>query len=247
MPVWILIAFVLTAPAQAETPREYTAAVLWGERITLSTPLIGTVAESRCREGALVRAGELVYRLDTRAWAAEKAAAEKALTAARLDFEEAEREWERVQELYADDLIADQERRQAQIARARAAARLAEAEARLAGALQRLDQARVTAPRGGRLIACHARIGEALSGALRPARLAEMVVGRSREVEVNLLEHRPLDVGQTVRVEARGKTYRGRVVRVERERIDDSWRTWARVRFEADEELPLGERVTLRW
>jgi len=247
MPVWILIAFVLAVPAHAETPGAYTTAVLWGERLRLSTPLTGTVAENRCREGVVVRAGELIYRLDDRAWVAEKAAAEAALTAARLDLEEAEREWTRVQELYADDLIADQERRQAQIARARAAARLAEAEARLAAADQRLEQARLTAPRAGRLIACRARVGEAVSGALAPATLAEMVVGRSREVEVNLLEARPLDVGDAVRVEARGKTYRGRVVRVRRERDDGAWRTWARVRFEADEELPIGERVRLQW
>ncbi len=247
MPVWILIAFVLAGAAHAQAPREYTAAVLWGERIILSTPLTGTVAEDRCREGATVRAGELVYRLDERAWAAEVAAAESAVEAARLDLAEAEREWERVQELYADDLIADQERRQAEIARARAAAAVAEAEARHADALQRLDQARIAAPRDGRLIACLARVGEAVSGALQPARLAEMVAGHSREVEINLLESRPLDVGQAVRVEARGKTYRGRVVRVERERSDDTWRTWARVRFEADEELPIGERVKVRW
>ncbi|GEM_PF-5679871 len=215
----------------------------WGERLRVSTPLTGTIAESACEEGRYLQAGALLYRLEDRPWRAELTAAESALRHARLLLEEAQREMERVEALYDDGLIAEHERQQARIALAQAQQAADQAEAQRAMAEQRLGWTQIRLPVAGEVLSCLAHRGEMVNGAWSAAILAEVAVGRQREVALEV--PRTVALGQSVEVRSRGRRYPGRVVRVAP--ASREGRLAVRIRFQPDEPLPLGEEVSVQW
>lgn len=101
-------------------------------------------------EGASVRAGQAIARLSARELT-DGDPAEKA----RLDYEAAQREWERAQLLVADKLISDQQLEEARL-------RYATAKAAIAGTAGRLtsDGVQIVAPANGYVKQCLVGAGE---------------------------------------------------------------------------------------
>ncbi len=215
----------------------------WGARVQLVTPLAAEVAEADCREGSRVAAGAVLYRLEDAPWRAEVNAAEMARQHAELLWREAQHEMERVEELYADGLIAEHERQQARIALAEARGRLEDARARYLKAQQRLGWTVIRAPVSGEVLRCLAQVGETVDGRWRAVVLAEMGVGRQREAAV-LLEGGRLALGAEVKVQTEGRRYPGRVVAV---RPREDGKVWLQVRFEPETALNIGDEVVIRW
>ncbi len=160
---------IATLPAAAT---ELAARVDWGERYTVSTPLAGVVREIAVRPGDLVESDELLLTLDTRRLQADARAVEAEIERLRLDLSEAEREVERAEELYDRMLIAVRELELARIQRAMAAARLARAQAERQRIRVDLEDSRIRAPAAGRVVSVLVTVGEAISPALAPPRLA---------------------------------------------------------------------------
>ncbi|MEW6199862.1 MAG: efflux RND transporter periplasmic adaptor subunit [Planctomycetota bacterium] len=148
-------------------PAEVAVVTLKAERVALTTELPGRtsayrIAEVRPRvggvilerlfaEGADVQAGQPLYRLDSRRFAAELERAAASVKRAEADLSDAQYELGRLTALKANQVVADKEYQQARFAeqRARAALDLAVAEQRIAAL--HLEWTEVTAPLSGRI------------------------------------------------------------------------------------------------
>lgn len=154
-------------PTGPPAAAEVAVVTLKAERVALTTELPGRtsayrIAEVRPRvggvilerlftEGADVQAGQPLYRLDSRRFAAELERAAANVKRAEADLADAQYELGRLTALQANQVVADKEYQQARFAeqRARAALDLAVAEQRLAAL--HLEWTEVTAPISGRI------------------------------------------------------------------------------------------------
>jgi multidrug efflux system membrane fusion protein len=147
------------SPATVATPvvrtiaitQSYPAQVEAIERVELRPPVSGALEAVNFTEGALVRRGQVLFRIDGRPYAAALAEAEAALAQAEADAEATLREGSRAARLVEKQAISreDADRRQASagVARARvAAARAAVERARLT-----LSFTEVRSPISGRI------------------------------------------------------------------------------------------------
>lgn len=141
---------------------EATGKLVWGQRVTLSTPASGMVVAVPVTEGDRVKEGAVLVRLDQRAMTARLEAAERHVEGARQAFEEAGRELERTEELYDRTLLADHDLQMAHIAHVAAEAELRAAEARHVERRLDLEYSVVRAPFAGTVIRRHIHPGMAV-------------------------------------------------------------------------------------
>jgi membrane fusion protein (multidrug efflux system) len=115
-------------------------------------PQVDGIVQSRLfEEGRVVEAGQPLYQLDDARYRAELASAEAALARAQATLHAARLDAGRAEELVARQVISrgDHEDAVARLRQAEADVMAAEAAVRLAGI--RVDDARITAPIGGRI------------------------------------------------------------------------------------------------
>jgi membrane fusion protein (multidrug efflux system) len=105
------------------------------ESVVITSPVSDLVAQVLFQDGAAVKAGDVLVRLES----AEEAAQ---LSEAKAAYDEQTRQFDRVKSLRGQDLVSQEEFETAQ-------SDLAEAEARLQAAQARLDDRTVTAPFDG--------------------------------------------------------------------------------------------------
>jgi RND family efflux transporter MFP subunit len=126
------------------------AAPAWAaDRVELTTRVSGVVEEVLVRPGQRVAKGAVLARLDRTVLQArvDEATAEQARTDAEED--DAQREFERAEELYNRTVSSTSELEAATLRHARAKAALAAADARLAIAKKNLADAELKAPFAG--------------------------------------------------------------------------------------------------
>jgi len=87
----------------------------WANRVTLSVPVTGIVAAVSVRPGEAVAAGQSLLSLDAREAQARVAHANSAVKKLVLHRAEAEREWERAQELFDRTVLSERELQLAEI------------------------------------------------------------------------------------------------------------------------------------
>ena len=121
------------------------------QEIALGFETGGTLAEVLVDEGDRVAAGQIVARLDTRALAAERAARAAARDALAARLELAEITLARQETLERSGVSATQRLDEARLAAAELRARIAEADATLAGIGIALDKAVLRAPFAGEI------------------------------------------------------------------------------------------------
>jgi len=182
---------VALAPAkQVDAPLtfEYPAQAAGTREIDIRARVTGHIERRHFTEGGRVRAGDLLYTLDTRPFEAAVSRAEAQLAQARAQVSQAQaladqatRESNRLAPLAADKVIgqkaADDARSAAENATAAleaARAQVLQAEAALRQARLDLGYARVTAPVDG-LIGRAERVEGALVGPQDPERLASLM------------------------------------------------------------------------
>ncbi len=110
----------------------------------------GIVEQRTYTEGAAVKAGELLFRIDPAPLAASLAAAEAELAQARVTAESAGDIARRSQQLVVDNSISVQQSRQDLFAEKRAQAAVLSAQAKVRSARLQLDYASVKSPIAGR-------------------------------------------------------------------------------------------------
>lgn len=117
--------------------------------VELAAPVSETLVEVRVARGQAVRRGEVLARLDPALAEAEAAHGEAALAGARTGLVMAEHELTRLARLHQSRVASVQDLERAQLARDEAAARLREAEARLAASRHRVEELVIVSPVDG--------------------------------------------------------------------------------------------------
>ncbi len=240
----ILCAWLAPAPAGPVVDARLT----WSDRTELGTPLSGVVTDVLVKAGDRVNAGQPLVRLDRRAYIARREAARGALTAAREARAEAQRERDRIQELYDRTLLADHDLQAAQIEYSRAEAAYQRARADLAAAEQRLDEAELNAPFAARVVSVSVRGGQAVVNSMQ----AVPMVTVARSGRMQALAWLPagqagaLKEGQAVRVSAGGRDFEGRILEVGLEPGGDEGLYPLRVEFAVDDSAGLRPGMAAR-
>ena len=108
-------ALVLCGLSALVSAAEVNGELAWAKRVTLSVPVSGIVTEVSVRPGEAVAAGQSLLGLDTREVQARVAQANSAVKKLELHRAEAEREWERAQELFDRTVLSERELQLAEI------------------------------------------------------------------------------------------------------------------------------------
>jgi RND family efflux transporter MFP subunit len=133
------------------------------QRSTISAQASGRVLEVRYDVDDFVEQGEVVIRLSDSEQQARVRAAEGSLNDARARFDEATAEFQRIETIFADQLVSQAEFDRARAARDSARARLESARATLEEAREQLGYTTIVAPYPGIVTDRHVEVGEAVS------------------------------------------------------------------------------------
>ncbi|KQY85367.1 efflux RND transporter periplasmic adaptor subunit [Pelomonas sp. Root1444] len=129
---------------------EFTARLEAPDTVEVRSRVAGTVEAVRFKEGQLVRKGEPLFTIDTRAFRAEVARAEAQIAALKTQAELARTDLARSEKLVSANAVSQQEIDQLRSALRSAEANQKGAEAALVQAKLNVEYANVTAPVSGR-------------------------------------------------------------------------------------------------
>ncbi|MFC4252803.1 efflux RND transporter periplasmic adaptor subunit [Sinimarinibacterium flocculans] len=136
-------------PQSVSLARAYPARVHAVADAQVRARVPGLLVAQAYQEGARVEAGTLLFRIDPAPFEARVAQAEAEAQRAQAQLRQAQREWERVAALFAENAVSARQRDEAQSALELAEAVSATAQAALRAARIDLGYTRVTAPIGG--------------------------------------------------------------------------------------------------
>lgn len=156
--------------------QEYTGRLEAVQTVAVRARVGGPIDKLHFRDGAQVRAGQPLYTIDRRTYAAEVARAESQVAATQAQAELARAELARVQPLISAQAISRQEVDQLAAAAARGAADLKAAEAALRTARLNLEFTEVRAPIAGQLSRAEITVGNLVS----PEQVLTTLVDASR-------------------------------------------------------------------
>lgn len=133
------------------------------QRATISAQTSARVLEVFYDVDDFVEQGDLVVQLSDTEQRSRVRAAEGSLSEARAQAIEASAEFERIESIFAENLVSEAEFDRARSARDSAQARLESAQASLEEAREQLKYTRVRAPYAGILVERHVEVGESVS------------------------------------------------------------------------------------
>jgi HlyD family secretion protein len=119
------------------------------DRIEIKSKASGQIEELPVEEGDLIQEGELIARLDQKDERAEVAQAQEDRDIAKAELEQAQRMFDRRDQLFQDNLISEEERDQIDLSLAVARGILVQANTLLDRAKERLSESIVRAPIDG--------------------------------------------------------------------------------------------------
>lgn len=143
----------------------------WAQRLALNPSQAGIIEAVMVRPGQVVEAGAPLYRLDPTLAQARLTEARAEHERASQDLADAQRELDRVKELYARTVSSTTELDSAKLRQARAQAQLGIAQARLASAQRLLDETEPRAPYRARVLERQAEPGQAVTATCQPPTL----------------------------------------------------------------------------
>lgn len=234
--VAVRVPVTVAAPLVRDVPvvRTYPGHVEAVERVELRPRVSGYIDSVDFTEGALVRKGTVLFRIDARLYDAAVSEAEAALLRAKSESALAERELQRVERLLERQAASreEAERRAAEALVARAS--VAAAEAALARARLDLEHTRVRAPISGRIGRAEVTAGNLVSAG---DRLAVLVSSDSLYVRFDVDEKAlagtaPQDwTARFTLPESPGKVYEGPLAFLDNEVASGTGTIRARVRI----------------
>lgn len=174
-----LIGMLLASPSLAG---ELAARVAWGQRVGMGILVPGIIQKVNVRPGQRVKAGEQLLALDQRVYRAQLVAAQARARRAKILREEAQREFDRAQELYDRTVLSEHDYTVAQIELRKAEAVSAGARSELAQARQQLQFSQIKAPFDGIVVERKASPGQAVTARLRVPEL--LVLADDRHLRV---------------------------------------------------------------
>lgn len=143
---------VVTLAAQALTLSTELAGRTSAYMIAQIRPQVGGIVHKRAfEEGAVVKAGDLLYQIDPASYQAAFASAQASVARAESTLNAARLKAQRQSELLAIEAVSKQDDEDAQVSRQQAQADLRSAQAALESARINLGHTRITAPISGRV------------------------------------------------------------------------------------------------
>lgn len=192
-------------------------------RVEIKSKASGQIEQLNFEEGQLVQKGDLLIALDQRTAKNDYEQAKADLELAQANLKQAENNSKRAQELFAKNLISEQERDQSNVDFVRAQSQLIKAQAALSSAEERLRDTRVVAPISGVILTKNVEVGQIISsgvsnvsGGTLLATLADM---NEVYVETNVdeVDIGKVSVGQRAKVVADAypdESFWGEVIRI---------------------------------
>lgn len=153
----------LVSPSQANAVLNASGYVVAQIKASVASKGTGRLVYLGVEEGDHVRKGQIIARLEDDDVAAALARAQADLDVARADFEDARRTLDRVQALYAEELVSKAELDAADARYRRVEASIQSAEAGLRAAEVAVENTRIRAPFDGTVLTKNADIGEILA------------------------------------------------------------------------------------
>lgn len=218
------IAVVLALVSSPLLGAEREGVLEWNRRAELGSPITGVVTAVSAQAGQRVESGQSLVQLDDRRLKADLAEAQANLKRLTQVREEAEREMERADELYARTLLSDHELEVAKLARAAAEAEFTAARAALTRVQIDLEYSTVRAPFRGVVLETRTSVGETVVSRLQAHPLVVLADLETMTVRLALPESQlaSLSEGQALQIRVGGQSYSGKLQRVGLEPLADS-------------------------
>ncbi len=159
---------------------EFPGELVWAQRLELSVPVSGVVAQVRVRPGHVAQTGEVLLELDPTQYQAQVAEAQAEVSRLTEEEADARRELERAQELYARTVTTTTELDASRLRFAKAGALLAAARARLERARWLLSQTSLRAPYPALVLERRAEPGSTVAAQCQPPVL--LTIARADEI-----------------------------------------------------------------
>ena len=193
--------------------QEFTGVVQWAQRVELGTPQSGIIVDVPVQTGGMVKKGQLLVQLETRALEARVRQAEAKQANMKKAREEAQRELDRSKELYERTLLSNHDLEVAKIAFSDAYSRYQAATAALVEARLDLEQSAIRAPFDGVVLQRNAEVGQTVVSALQSVPLVTVAATRQMRVQTEATQAQlaKLAVGQSVQVESGGRRFKGTI------------------------------------
>jgi len=169
-----LAALLAFSVPQLGMAAEVGGKLAFADRVSLSTPVSGVVAELPVRAGEEVERGALLLALDRTPFDQRHRMVAAQLEGLKLAADEAARDADRVQALYDRTVGSDSERAMAIIEREKAQGERDRARAEAGLRAWQREQSRLEAPFDARVLAVNTAVGEVVSPQLTPPTLVEI-------------------------------------------------------------------------
>lgn len=217
----------------------------WLERVALSVPVSGVVQSVPVAAGQAVEPGEPLLSLDLAVFKAAVAAAAARVTASEGARAEAEREFQRAEELYERTVLSDRDLQLAQLAFEQADADWQTARAEQAQARFNLRHARIEAPYAAWVLAVATAPGEVLIQEQTATPLITIARRDAMQVSLQMSADQlaAITLGDRLSVEINGKQHQATVQSLGLEAIDGRYPVMLKVIVPAGERWLAGQAV----
>jgi membrane fusion protein (multidrug efflux system) len=158
------VAVVALVPRTVPTDYEFVGNVQASRRVAVRASVTGVIVERPFTEGAAVRAGQVLYRIDPTTYDAEWRGAKARLAQSEARLANAERNEARLRPLLADNAVARQDVDDAEAELLQARAAVEDARASVDQARKHLDDTTVRAELSGRVGRAQLELGARVTG-----------------------------------------------------------------------------------
>ena len=192
---------------------EKSATLDWNQRLELSTPVSGVIADVLVKVGQRVKKNQALIKLDRRGFNAQLKKTKAILSRSQENYAEAKRELERAEELFERTAISVHDRQLVKIEYTKAQAELFEAEAGLTQAQLDLEYSVIRSPIGAMVVQVFVHDQQTVVNRFQASPLlviadASLMLARTG---VNVSELREVKVGTEVKVKVGSQVFTGKV------------------------------------
>lgn len=192
---------------------EADAVVQWSDRVELSLPVSGVIAQVNVNAGERVAKDQVLLALDPVPFQNALRAAEARATRAKSERDEAARDARQAKQLYDRTVLSTMDLENARMKHVRAEAAYQEARAALDQAAYRLKVSAVRAPYDAWVLSRQAQPGQTVSADIKPPTLLVLASAVEYLAVLRLPPDRlaTIKVGLGAEVSVAGKKYPGRI------------------------------------
>jgi len=220
----------------------------WSQRINMSTPLSGIVAEIPVNVGDRVEKGAVLLRLQPDRFNAALSSANAVMKNESYKLKEAEREWARAQELYERTVLSDSDLQLAENLLFSAKASFANARTQQINAKRDVAESVIRAPFPAIILQRHVQPGETVVTRMNTVPMISLAASSQYHANgaVSPSYANKVAIGQTVTVTINNKTYDGVLASIGFEPIKGTDTYPITISFSAgDDLLRMGQAATI--